>query len=361
MQQQDTYDTIIVGGGQAGLATAFHLQKAGLSYVVLNASSEPTGSWPRYYDSLELFSPAEFSDLPGLPFPGDRKRYPKRDEVVAYMRDYARYFALNVRNNVNVEDVQAEQHHFTVRTGDREVLRARTLVAASGSFNVPAVPDIPGQETFNGKRLHAINYRSPAPFASKRVIVVGAANTAVQIAYELASVARTTLAVRSQVRFAPQVILGKDFHFWLGITGLGKTRWLKDQSTPVLDSGKFKLAISAGAPDQRQMFTRFLPTGVEWHDGTTEDVDAVIFATGYHSNLDYLKGLDAAGAPSQNGSRAGVSQQVPGLYYVGFSGQRSFASATLRGVGPDAAYVVKHLVKYLGAHQSNLRATEASS
>jgi len=348
MTRQGIYDTIVIGGGQAGLATAFHLRQAGLDYLVLNASNEPTGSWPRYHDSLELFSPAEFSDLPAMPFPGDRQRYPKRDEVVAYLRAYARHFALKVLNNTKVEEVKTERDHFAVHTAEGEILRARTVVAASGSFNQPAVPDIPGQEAFAGERLHAIDYRSPAPFESQRVVVVGAANTAVQIAYELARVARTTLAVRSRVRFAPRTIFGKDIHFWLGLTGLERTRWLKDQSTPVMDSGEYQRALGAGALDQRPMFTRFLPSGVEWHGGSAEAVDAVIFATGYRPNLAYLQGLDAAGSPSENGARSGVSQRIPGLYYVGFSGQRSFASATLRGVGPDAAYVVKRMVRYLG-------------
>lgn len=341
------YDTIVIGAGQAGLATAYHLRKVGLDYVVLNASAEPTGSWPRYYDSLELFSPAEYAALPGLRFPGDQKRCPKRDEVIAYLRDYARHFELSVQNNTTVEDVGREQDHFAVRTGDGEVLHARTVIAASGSFNVPHVPVIPGQEAFGGERLHAIDYRSPARFESKRVVVVGAANTAVQIAYELASVANTTLAVRNRVRFVPQVILGKDFHYWLDVTGLDRTRWLKDQSTPVVDTGKYKQAIRKGAFGQRRMFTRFTPAGVEWYDGSTEHVDAVIFATGYQANLSYLERLGGSGPASANGSRFGVSQRIPGLYYMGFSGQRSFSSATLRGVGRDAEYVVEHVVERL--------------
>jgi len=340
------FDSLIIGAGQAGLATAFHLENAGLDYLALNAGPEATGSWPRYYDSLRLFSPAAYAGLPGMPFPGPADRYPARDEVVAYLRAYRERFSLRVRNHTKVVRVSREDETFEVHTADGEVLRASSIVAATGSFNTPFVPDLPGRATFGGEVLHAIDYRSPAAFASKRVLVVGAANTAVQIAHELAAVSETTLAVRDKVRFAPQRILGKDFHFWLWLTGLDKTSWLRDQSTPVLDTGVYRRALRAGSPDQRRMFTAFTESGVRWADGAEEPVDVVIFATGYRPNLPYLAPL-GVNSPSGVGTRAGISENVPGLYFVGFSGQRSFSSATLRGVGRDAAHVVKHLRRRL--------------
>ncbi len=343
-----TYDALVVGGGQAGLTAAYRLKEAGLSYRVLNASDESTGSWPQYYDSLTLFSPAEYSSLPGMDFPGNPKDYPVRDEVVDYLRAYAKRFDLDIQNGTNITELQRDNGHFVLTDAKGNSYESKTVIAASGSFNEPFVPIIPGRTQFAGECLHSIDYVSPERFAGKRVIVVGAANTAVQIAYELAQVAHTTLAVRNRVQYVPQRILGKDFHFWLGLTGLGKTRWLKDQSTPVLDTGKYKTAIRSGKPDQRTMFTEFSETGVVWGDGTREDIDAVLFATGYGPNLSYLSGLNAAGRPVENGSRFGVSKRVPGLYYLGFSGQRSFESATLRGVGPDSLYIMRHLKRHLG-------------
>jgi putative flavoprotein involved in K+ transport len=102
----DTYDAVVIGGGQAGLAAGYHLQRAGLRFVILEAGSEATGSWTRYYDSLKLFSPARYSSLPGLPFPGDPKRYPTRDEVVDYLRGYALHFHLPIMTNTRVERVE---------------------------------------------------------------------------------------------------------------------------------------------------------------------------------------------------------------------------------------------------------------
>jgi putative flavoprotein involved in K+ transport len=181
----------------------------------------------------------------------------------------------------------------------------------------------------------------------KRVIVVGAGNSAVQIAVELAKVARVTLATRQPVRFVPQRLLGCDIVCWLQWTGLDYLPWLKDQGVPVLDAGEYRKALTEKKPDQRPMFHAFTETGVLWSEGEQEAVDAVIFATGYRPHFPHLAGLGALQGNGQPLHRKGVSSAVPGLYFVGLSGQRSFRSATLRGVGPDAAYVVRALRRHL--------------
>ena len=225
--------------------------------------------------------------------------------------------------------------------------RSRSLVAASGSFSAPNLPRLPGQDRFRGTILHSAAYRNPGPFQGKRVIVVGAANSAVQIAAELAGVAKVTLATREPVRFVPQRLLGCDFTCWMKWTGLDYLPWLRDQSTPVLDSGKYRKALAARKPDQRPMFTGFTEAGIEWPEGEHEEVDAVIFATGYRPNFPYLAGLGALAASGKPLHRKGISSVVPGLYFVGMSGQRSFRSATLRGVGRDAGFVVRKLRQHL--------------
>ena len=341
------YDAIVVGGGQAGLTMGYRLLNNGLRYLILNASAEPTGSWPDYYDSLVLFSPAEYSSLPGLQFPGDPERYPQRDEVAAYLQEYAAYFALSIINNTRITNIKREGALFRLIDAKDESFLARTVVAATGSFGCPYIPAIKGHEKFKGRTLHAFSYKNPEPYKNQRLIVVGAGNTAVQVGVELAEVADVTLAIKSRLRYAPQRILGRDFHFWARITGLDRVRWLKDQGAPVLDTGKYRAAIASGRPGVKKMFPEFTGTGVIWSDGKSETIDTVIFATGYRPNLDYLKELNAPGPKNKNGSRFGVSKRVPGLFYIGFSGQRSFSSATLRGVGPDSAYVVKHLLRYL--------------
>lgn len=214
------YDVIVIGAGQAGLAAGYHLQRSGLSFVILEASDQPAGSWPKYYDSLTLFSPARYSELPGLAFPGAPDHYPTRDEVVEYLIHYASHFDLPVELNIRAVAVRREGTQFEVRTSDRRRFLAHSLVAATGSFHRPYIPEVPEREQFQGKLLHSFQYRNADSFQGQRVVVVGAGNSAVQIAVELATIANVTLATREPVKFVPQVILGKDLHFWLQVTGL---------------------------------------------------------------------------------------------------------------------------------------------
>jgi putative flavoprotein involved in K+ transport len=192
-----------------------------------------------------------------------------------------------------------------------------------------------------------MDYRNPDAFRDRRVIVVGGGNSAVQIAVELAGCARVTLATRQPVRFMPQRVLGRDIHFWLGITGLDRCRWWSDQSAPVMDCGQYREALASDRPPQRRLFLRYTADGVVWPDGTSEPVEDVIFATGYRTEYPFLKAL-ACALPH----RRGVSLGIPGLYFVGLSGQTGLASATLRGVGRDAAEVVRALRRRKEMHQT---------
>jgi putative flavoprotein involved in K+ transport len=351
-------DTLVIGAGQAGLAAGYQLQRAGRSFTILDAAAQPGGSWLYYYNSLRLFSPARFSSLPGLPFLGNPERYPTRNEVIAYLRQYAAHFQLPILTDTRVAQVARDGELFTVQTDDGRAFQARSLIAATGAFHRPYLPQLPGQDVFGGTILHAFAYRDPAPFQGQRVIVVGAGNSAVQIATELAQIARVTLATRKPVRFVNQRPYGRDIHFWWWLSGfdtrsldsvIGKwlTRLVDGKGPRVLDTGLYRAALAAKKPDWRFMFASFTNSGLVWDDGSVEDVDTVIFATGYRPNLTYLTSLGALDTEGQALQRHGVSLSVPGLYFVGLSRERTFASATLRGVGPDAAVVVHHLTRQL--------------
>jgi putative flavoprotein involved in K+ transport len=353
-------DVVIVGGGQSGLAAAYAAGRAGLRPLVLEAGAEPVGSWPHYYDSLALFSPARFSALPGRPFPGDGERYPTRDEVVAYLRAYAANLDADIRCKQRVDTVDwGGDGRLIARTATGLEVEAGMAIAATGGFRRPHRPALQGLEHFTGTVLHASQYRAPDAFADRRVVVVGAGNSAVQIAAELASVARVSLATLAPLRWKPQRPLGRDLHWWLirsGLDSLPIGRWL-DRGTYVVDDGRYRAALRSGNPDRRAMFTRLDGDDVRWSDGTRDRVDAVILATGYRPGLDYLRAIGALDGDERPLHRRGISTTVPGLGYVGLPHQRSIASATLRGAGPDAGHVIAGLLNAAKPGRSPQRTT----
>ena len=355
-------DVAIVGGGQSGLAAAHAALQAGLHPVVLEAADEPVGSWPHYYDSLTLFSPARFSALPGRPFPGDGERYPTRDEVVAYLRAYAASLEADIRCGQRVDRVErGEGDRLIVGTATGLEVEAAMVIAATGGFRRPARPALAGLERFTGAVLHSSQYRAPDAFAGRRVVIVGAGNSAVQIAADLASVARVSLATRAPLRFRPQRLLGRDLHWWLHHSGLDSAsigRWL-DRGTSVVDDGRYRAALRSRNPDHRPMFTGLDGDDVCWSDGTREAVDVVILATGYRPGLDYLAAIAALDGDGRPLHRRGISVSVPGLGYVGLPHQRSIASATLRGAGPDAEHVIAGMLSAASPAHSPRRATVA--
>ena len=207
----------MIGAGQSGLAAARALHKLNVPTMVLEASDRPAGSWPHYYDSLRLFSPAAYSAMPGRPFPGDPDRYPSRDEVADYLERQAATLQVELLTNTRVATVREEGRGFVVVTDDGWEFPAAGVVAASGSFSNPHRPAFPGQAGFAGRLLHVAEYRNPMPYAGMRVIVVGAGDSAAQVANELAPIADVTLAVRHPLRFIPSASRARTC-----ITGCGR-------------------------------------------------------------------------------------------------------------------------------------------
>ncbi|APU15922.1 MULTISPECIES: flavin-containing monooxygenase [Actinoalloteichus] len=346
-----TTTVVVIGAGQSGLSAAAALRDLGVTPLVLEAGTEPVGSWPHYYDSLTLFSPARHSGLSGLPFFGDGDRYPHRDEVVEQLRRFAARLDVEIRTQTRVEAVHPDGHGgFVLHTTAGETISAAGVVAASGSFGNPHRPELPGQETFTGELSHVADYRDPAGYAGKRVVIVGAGNSAVQIAFELSASAAVTLATRAPLAFLPQIRDGRDFHDWIAASGfdLLPAHWLAPVvgGTLVVDIGDYRAALESGRIARKEMFQALDGDHVRWSDGTAEQIDAVLLATGYRPDLRYLEpigALDASGSPLHIG---GISTACPGLVYVGLELQRSFSSNTLRGVRHD----VDHVVPVLAAH-----------
>jgi hypothetical protein len=246
-------DLVIIGGGQSGLAAAHAARRAGLSFLVLEAGDHAAGSWASYYDSLTLFSPARYSELPGRRFGGDRERYPTRDEIVDYLRAYAADFDGRVLTGQRVSRVEPG---FTVFTDAGLELRAARVIAATGGFGQPYRPPLPGLDGFAGVTLHAAEYRQPVAFAGQRVVVVGGGNSAIQIAAELMA--------------ESQSVIGQAYE--LDVVGVGKG----DAEVDIFATDGSRLWIGEATIDGR-----FDPGRIEWVRDLAIDLEAygVLLAT----------------------------------------------------------------------------------
>ncbi len=339
---------IVIGAGQAGIAAALALQERGLRPLVLEAGDDTAGSWPHYYDSLRLFTPAHLDGLPGRPFPGDPNRYPTRDEVADYLRQCAK--ELTVRTGQRVHSVTRTDGGFRVQATEGAEFTASVVIAASGMFGNPHRPNIPTLNAYTGKVMHSADYRSPEAFAGQRVVVIGSGNSAFQIAVELASHAEVILASRTPLRYATTEPIPADSRFWRVLSlaaRLPAGRFFHSGTIPIIDTNGHRELIDGGQLEVAEMFAAAEGTDLRWPDGRTTRVDVVILATGYRPALQYLDDLitlDAAGFPQH---RHGVSTTHRGLAFIGLEYQRSILSGTLHGVGRDSHYLARRLSRHL--------------
>lgn len=345
------HDVIIIGGGQAGLVQGYYLQQHNIDFIILDANASIGGSWHQYWDSVTLFSSAKYSSLDGLPFPDPVGDYPTRQEVIAYLQQYAEHFSLPVIHDTKVKTVH-QPKHFEVITEDGICYSAHAVIVATGAFTKPNIPHITGQQDFTGQQIHSYHYHRPEPYTGQQVVVVGSNNSAMQIAYELAQVADVSMAVRKHIKFRPSHYWGIEVFFFLHDTGFDMLpigcRLALCVSDSVYDDGSYQAAVAAGNPNPRPMFTQMTHNGVIWADGTEEAIDTILYATGFSANnkpfLCDLDALDADGIPIEH---QGVSSSVDGLYYIGLEGQIAPASATLRGVSRDARYIAEKVATQL--------------
>jgi putative flavoprotein involved in K+ transport len=340
------FDVLVIGAGQSGLAIGRQLQQLGRSFLIVDAGSETGHVWRSRWDSLTLFTAARYSGLPGLPFPGDPDSYPTKDAVAQYLRRYATTFGLPIRHNTRVTRVTRDSTGFTVRT-DGATFHAAQVVAATGPFQLPVVPAVAAAIGADIVQLHSSAYRNPAQLPDGPVLVVGAANSGVQIAAELHRTRPVTLSTGSATRTLPQRILGRDLFWWLTTTGLFTTpaqsrlgRRFRSSGELVIGTSARRLA-GAGVCVRPRVIAADAST-VTFADGSTTTPAAIVWATGYRSDYSFI---DIAGATDITGApvhQRGVSP-VPGLFFLGLPWQHTRGSALLGFVGADASHVADHI------------------
>ncbi len=186
-------DTVVIGGGQAGLAIAYHLAQQHRDFVILDAHERIGDAWRLRWDSLRLFTPAKYDGLPGMPFPGDRLGFPTKDEQADYLEAYAEHFGLPVRTGVHVDRVSRVGDRFAVEAGARR-WEAENVVLATGGHQVPRVPEFAGRLGASVLQVHSSDYRNPAQLRPGPVLVVGMGNSGAEIALDVSATHATTIA-----------------------------------------------------------------------------------------------------------------------------------------------------------------------
>lgn len=332
-------DVLIIGAGQAGLAMSYHLQKRGLRPLLLDSAPELGSSWRSRWDSIRLFTPAEFDSLPGVPFPAPTGTYPSKDQVADYLAAYAATHRLPVLLSTRVTHLEKVADGFLATTTAGDV-RTRQVVVAAGPFQLPYIPDVAALLAPTVLQLHSHEYRNPGQLpAGSRVLVVGGGNSGLQIADELADVHEVTLSVGSRPPRLPQRLFGRDLFFWLDRLGLMRVPTTSRLAQRIQAKGDLVVGSSLRALRRRQVPLRPRLTGAAGHvaefaDGSSLEVDAVLWATGYradHSWIDIDGILVNGRIRHQNGITA-----VPGLSFLGLPWQTSRGSALLGFVGADA-------------------------
>jgi putative flavoprotein involved in K+ transport len=209
----DHFDVVVVGGGQAGLAMGYFLARQGRRFVILERDGLVASAWRQRWESLTLFTPRRYDGLPGLLFPGDPDGYPTRDEVIAYLEEYARKFERPVEAT-NVRRLAAGDGRYFLEADGREIT-ADSVVAATGPFQTPYVPDLATKLEPSVVQMASAGYRRPDDLPEGTILVVGGGNTGFQIAVELSATRRVVLAVGSGQTPLPQRLLGRDLFWWL--------------------------------------------------------------------------------------------------------------------------------------------------
>ena len=338
-------DVVVVGGSQAGLAMAWHLAQQGRRFVVLEAGPEVGHVWRNRWDSLKLFTPAQYDALPGMAFPAPADTYPTKDPVADYLQAYAAAFELPVRLDARVTQLRQTDDGFEVRTAD-SLFRARQVVVATGPFQVPFVPPPAAKLDASVTQVHSADYRNPQALPEGPVLVVGGGNSGFQIAEELAATRTVDLSIATTYPMLPQRLAGRDLFWWL--TRLGLLR-VTVTSRPGRRMSRRDFVIGTNRRRLERKGVRFRPRLVDAEGRTVrfadhsllEDVGVVVWATGYRSDYAWMH-VPGVVREGHVVHRRGVTE-VPGLYFLGLSWQHTRGSALLGFVNDDAAYLAEQL------------------
>lgn len=350
-------DIAVIGAGQAGLSTAFHLKRLGLEqgkgFVVLDAAPEPGGAWRERWPSLTLSTVNRIHDLPGLAFADvvdtDATEVQARSAVPEYFAEYERWQGLNVYRPLEVKSVHDAGRRLRLLT-DRGEIVAGGLVNATGTWRTPYVPHYPGAKDFAGRQLHSRDYHSAGEFAGQHVVVVGAGISAIQHLDEVSQVTSTTWVTRRPPDFREgpfdegagrRAVAQVDERVRRGLPPLSVVSVTGLPVTPRIEAMRAR-----GVLEARPMFSEILEHGVRWPDGKVQAADVILWCTGYRSDLRHLEPLalrEESGGVTMTGRLATQVARDPRIHLVGYG-----PSALTIGANRAGGAAARELTAYLG-------------
>jgi len=363
------FETVIIGGGQAGLAVGYHLAKRGRPFMILDAHERIGDAWRKRWDSLRLFTPACFSRLPGLPLSAAAWSFPTKDELADYLEGYAAHFELPVRTGVTVDRLSKADGRYVVSAGDLR-FEAENVVVATGAHQIPKVPPFAPELDPRIVQLHSCDYRSPSQLQEGDVLLVGAGNSGGEIAAELSRTHRCWLAgpKTGEIPVRHGSVSGRTafrlFRF-VGHRVLRVDTRIGRKLGPKL--------ISKGDPLIRTKLKDLVAAGVErvprvvgvrdglpvLEDDRVLEVANVIWCTGFRTDFGWIE-LPVFGDDGQPVHYRGVVDSAPGLYFLGLVFLYSLSSDVLPGRGRDAEYIAKHIASHQGRSQTRERVLAAA-
>ena len=362
MATRQQYGTVVIGGGQAGLAVGYHLRRQGRSFVILDAGDRLGDSWRARWDSLRLYSPASRDALPGMRFPARSTSYPTKDEMADYLEAYAARFELPVRSGTAVDTLTMEGSRFVATAGDLR-FEGDNVVLATGVFQKPHVPDFARELDPGITQLHSSDYRNLSQLQPGPVLVVGASHSGADIAFEAASEHEVILSGKDTGQLPASVESRRGRMLFRGLFFAGTHVITAD--TPI--GRKVRPHIRhGGGPLLRYRRKNLRDAGVErvlartvgvrdgqpvLDDGRVLDVANIVWCTGFRPDYSWIRLPFELGEDGYPVQYRGVASSSPGLYFVGLPFLHSFASMLIGGAGRDAERVVRHIVTERTAEQ----------
>lgn len=350
----DSFDTIVIGGGQTGLTVGYELKQRGIDFVILDASGRVGDAWRKRWDSLVLFTPARYASLPGMPFPAKGDEFVGKDAVADYLERYAEANDLPIRSNTRVTRVGTDGDTYVVETGDH-TLRSANVIVAMADAQVPHVPDYAPDLDPGVVQLHSSRYKDPSQLVDGPVLIVGLGNSGADIGLELAQTHQTF------VSGTPNGVIPFRIEHWIGRNvGVRLVRFaavrLLNTRTPIGRKARPKMLGHPTAPLVRVKPSDLVRVGAErvdrvagvkngrpeLTDGRVLEVANVVWCTGFRPGFDWIDVpvFDSDGRPEHE---RGIVESQPGFYFCGLFFQHSLWSETLVGMPIDAKHIVKHL------------------